>query len=162
MNNDVVKRAVMALQAALLAVAMPTWAHHSFAVYDMKITKSADGVIKEFNFGAPHSTATFIIQDANGRYSALTLQGAAPAALARAGFQARDFSKGTKVHISWHPVRTGGPSGALISMKLPDGRVYEDMGIRGLGAPPPGGGPGAGGPPPGGGPPGAVPPQSGQ
>lgn len=150
MSTDLVKRAVLTLHVALLAIAVPTWAHHSFAVYDLKQTKSAEGVIKEFNFGAPHSTATFIIKDANGKTSALTLQGAAPAALSRAGFKPRDFSKGTKVEISWHPVRNGGPEGALVTMKLPDGRVYKDMESSGLAGPPPGGGPGAGGPPPGG------------
>lgn len=158
MNKDVVKRAAMALHVMLLAAAVPTWAHHSFAVYDLKETKSAEGVIREFNFGAPHSTATFIITDAKGKSSALTLQGAAPVALSRAGFKPRDFSKGTKVEISWHPVRNGGPEGALIMMKLPDGRVFKDQESSGLGGPP-GGGPGAGGPPPGGQPPAGLPPQ---
>lgn len=138
MNKVVVKRVAVALHAALLAVAVPTWAHHSFAVYDVNKTKTAEGIIKEFNFGAPHSTATFLIKDASGKSSAVTLQGAAPAALSRAGFKPRDFSKGTKVEISWHPVRNGGPEGALVMMKLPDGRVFKDQESSGLGGPPPG------------------------
>ena len=143
MNKTVEKRAAKALYAALLVAALPSWAHHSFAVYNVNETKSAEAVIREFNFGAPHSTATFIVKDAKGKIGPLTLQGAAPAALARAGFKARDFTKGTKVQITWHPVRSGGPEGALISLQLPDGRVFKDQESSGLGGPP-GGGPPAG------------------
>lgn len=112
--------------AFTVALTFPAAAHHSFAVYDLTQTKTAAGTIKEFNFGAPHSTATFTIMGPDGKSQNLTLQGAAPAALSRAGFKPRDFSKGTQVEISWHPVRTGGPEGAMIMLKLSDGRVFND------------------------------------
>lgn len=118
--------------AFTLAPAFPAAAHHSFAVYDTTQTKTAAATIKEFNFGAPHSTATFTIEGPGGKSQNLTLQGAAPSALTKAGFKARDFSKGTKVQITWHPVRTGGPEGAMISLKLADGRIFDDQETQGI------------------------------
>lgn len=125
----------------LACAALPAWAHHSFAVYDMQATKSAEATIKEFHFGAPHSTVRFVVKGANGTPQDLTLIGAAPSALQRAGFKAQDFSKGTKVQITWHPVKNGAPEGTMLSITLPNGRVFMDNEVRGAGggaAPPSG------------------------
>jgi len=154
MKKDTIVKSATALTAVLaVSLALPAAAHHSFAVYDTKQTRSAEGTIKEFNFGAPHSSATFMIKGPDGKPQELTLQGAAPSALLRAGFNARDFSRGTKVELTWYPVKNGGPEGAMITMKLADGRLFKDQEARGAGGGPPGGGPPGDGPP-GGGPPG--------
>jgi len=114
---------------AILSIAVvggPATAHHSFAPYDMTRTLSAPAVIKDFHWGAPHSAASFVIKDADGKEQILTLQGAAPGMMARAGFNPRDMRRGLKVEITWHPLRSGARGGTLMSMKLPDGRVYKD------------------------------------
>lgn len=144
--------------ALALTLAYPAAAHHSFAVYDMVSKKSAEGTIKEFAFGAPHSTLRFIVKGADGKPHDLTLIGAAPGALRKAGFKPQDFSKGTKVQVTYHPVKNGAPEGAMLSITLPDGRVFMDQEVRGGGgAPPAGAAAGTGGSP--GGAPGAAGPQ---
>ena len=47
---------------AAVAVA-PANAHHSFNAYDMSKTESASGSIKEFRWGAPHSSMVLIYSD---------------------------------------------------------------------------------------------------
>jgi hypothetical protein len=101
-------------------------AHHSFAGYDMSKTVSADATIKEFRWGAPHSTAVFTIKGKDGKPQELSVGSAAPAAFNRQGFKPRDFKKGDKVKISWHPSKSGALGGVLDSLTLPDGRVFKE------------------------------------
>jgi len=115
--------------AAVLSIATlsaPIMAHHSYALYDMTKTLNAKAVIKDFHWGAPHSSASFVIKGADGREEILTLQGAAPARMARAGFDPKDMHRGIKVDITWHPLRSGTTGGTLMTIKFPDGRVYTD------------------------------------
>jgi hypothetical protein len=111
---------------SITVVGGPATAHHSFAPYDMTRTLSAPAVIKDFHWGAPHSAASFVIKDAEGNGQTLTLQGAAPGMMARAGFNPRDMRRGVKVDITWHPLRSGARGGTLVTMKFQDGRVYKD------------------------------------
>ena len=123
-HHTLFSRAIAILSIAV--VGGPATAHHSFAPYDMTKTLSAAAVIKDFHWGAPHSAASFVIIDAKGKEQNLTLQGAAPGMMARAGFNPRDMRRGVKVDITWHPLRSGAAGGTLMTMKFPDGKVYAD------------------------------------
>jgi len=137
--------------SAILAagLAAPLSAHHSFAGYDLSKTMTAPATLKEFRWGAPHSMVVFTIKGADGKPQDVTMASASPAALARQGFKPRDFKSGDKMEITWNPSKSGAIGGQLKSMKLPDGRKFNDAefgpgGPGGQGGP---GGPGAGGPP---------------
>lgn len=119
-------RLVLKMIAVLsMAIAVPAAAHHSFALYDMSKTMSAKAVIKDFHWGAPHSSASFVIKDGSGPGRILTLQGAAPARMMRAGFNPKDMHRGMNVEIAWHPLRNG-EGGSLMAIKFPDGRTFKD------------------------------------
>lgn len=122
------KSLIFGVIAAMLmtAVAYPVAAHHSYAPYDMTTTVSAQATLKDFHWGAPHSSASFNIKGTGGKEQLLTLQGAAPALMARAGFSPKDMRRGLKVEITWHPLRNGTPGGTLALIKFPDGRVFKD------------------------------------
>jgi hypothetical protein len=102
------------------------WAHHSYAPYDMTKTLKAAATVKEFYWGAPHSSASFLILGPGGKQQSLTLQGAAPNTMLKQGLSPRDIRKGMKVEITWHPLRSGEPGGTLATMKFEDGRVFAD------------------------------------
>ena len=116
----------LAMVVVMTAAGGPAGAHHSFAPYDMAQLKSAQATVKDFHWGAPHSSASFVMNDAGGKQQILTLQGAAPAAMARAGFNPKDVRRGMKVEITWHPLRSGTPGGTLATIKFPEGRVFKD------------------------------------
>jgi hypothetical protein len=63
----------------LLAIAAPTSAHHSAAGYDMTKTLTAPATIKEFRWGAPHSSAVFMIKGANGKPEEVVMVSSTPA-----------------------------------------------------------------------------------
>jgi len=114
--------------SAILAagLAAPLSAHHSFAGYDMEKSLSAPATLKEFRFGAPHSMVVFMIKGADGKQQEVTMGSASPSAFARQGFKPRDFKVGDKMEISWRPSKSGAIGGLLATMKLPDGRTFND------------------------------------
>lgn len=113
--------------AMLVAVwSVPLSAHHSFSGYDMEKTLSAQATLKEFRWGAPHSTVVFVIKGADGKPQDVTMGSAAPASFAKQGFRPRDFKAGDRMEITWHPSKNGSAGGTLATLKLPDGRKFGD------------------------------------
>jgi Family of unknown function (DUF6152) len=128
---------------AALAVA-PAFAHHSFGAYDMTRTETISGSLKEFRWGAPHSSMVLFYVGKNGKQQAMSVATGTPAALTRQGFTPRDFRSGDKVTITYHPNVSGGAGGALARLTLADGRIYRDNEAKAAekpGAPPPPAGP---------------------
>lgn len=114
------------LASLMLAAAGPASAHHSYALYDMTKTLSAKATVKEFYWGAPHSSVSLTLEEDGGEPQYLTLQGAAPISMSKAGFNPKDIRRGMKVEITWHPLRSGKLGGTLASIKFEDGRVFSD------------------------------------
>jgi hypothetical protein len=115
--------------AALVSgvMALPVFAHHSAAGYDMTKTETAQATIKEFRWGAPHSSAIFVLKGPKGEQRVLVTSSAAPNIFLRQGFKPKDFQVGDKVEIMWHPTRNGTDGGILARIKFADGRVFTDM-----------------------------------
>ena len=128
------------MSAVLITIATgamsPAWAHHSGAGTDMSRTLHAEGTVKEFHFGAPHSAAAFIIKDDKGQEHVLSIAGGSPAVFSRQGFGPKDLKKGSKVQVNWHPAKTNDYGGVLISIKFADGRTFGDD-LSAYGAPAP-------------------------
>ena len=112
--------------ALLLILATPVLAHHSFAGYDMTKTLTSNATLKEFRWGAPHSSAVFVIKK-DGKDESLMLASGTPSMFVRQGFRPKDFKAGDRVEISWHPSRSGAIGGSLATIKLPDGRTFKDV-----------------------------------
>lgn len=110
----------------MMAMVAPVWAHHSAVGYDRSKTIGAHATLKEFRWGAPHSTAVFEIQTAGGKVQEITVASAAPSMFFKQGFKPRDFKAGDNMDITWHPARSGIPGGQLASVKLADGRTFKD------------------------------------
>ncbi|EIZ79582.1 hypothetical protein WSK_1815 [Novosphingobium sp. Rr 2-17] len=117
--------AAMVGQIVLMAP-MPAWAHHSFAAYNMAKTVSAAGTIKEFRWGAPHSSVVLVYKDKAGKEGQMSIVSGSPLMFAKKGFAPRDFKRGDKVHITYHPNANGLPGGALASLTFSNGRIFSD------------------------------------
>jgi hypothetical protein len=115
---------------AAVAVA-PANAHHSFNAYDMSKTESASGSIKEFRWGAPHSSMVLIYSDKSGGQQTMSLISGSPLMFSKQGFAPRDFHRGDKVTVTYHPNTSGGAGGALASLTLPGGKTYKDAEVAG-------------------------------
>ena len=131
--------------AALAAIAAaPAFAHHSFNAYNMSKTETVSGAIKEFRWGAPHSSVVVIYVDKSGKQQTMSVVSGSPLAFSKQGFAPRDFHAGDKVTLTYHPNTSGGIGGALATLTLPNGKSYKDSEAAAAGppgAPPPPAGP---------------------
>jgi len=113
--------------AALMALsAGPALAHHSFRAYDMAKSMTVSATIKEFRWGAPHSSLIVMYKDAKGKISSMSLGSGSPLLFVKQGFQPRDFHSGDKVQIIYHPNVSGLPGGFMSKLTMADGRSYSD------------------------------------
>jgi hypothetical protein len=111
--------------AGIGLVAVPAVAHHSFAAYDMNKTAAAEGTLKEFRWGAPHSSMVLIYMD-GGKPKQMSIVSGSPLMFSKQGLTPRDFKRGDKVKVTFHPNISGQPGGAMASLKLPNGKSFSD------------------------------------
>ena len=121
--------------AAVIAVAAPAYAHHSFNAYDLSKTESVSGTLKEFRWGAPHSSMVLIYLDKSGKPQTMSVVSGSPLMFSKQGFAPRDFHRGDKVILTYHPNTSGGVGGALATLTLPDGRTFNDNEAAARGGP---------------------------
>lgn len=125
-QRPVFHRLGLAVTAVAALAAAPAFAHHSFNAYDMSKTESASGVIKEFRWGAPHSSLVLVFLDKSGKQQTMSVVSGSPLMFSKQGFAPRDFHRGDKVTLTYHPNTGGGLGGALATLTLPDGRTFKD------------------------------------
>ena len=108
-----------ALVAALM-LAAPVWAHHSFAMYDLRITKVFTGVVTRVD-PAPNHLAIFfapmnaerknVERDAAGEPVVWSVEMGGSAMMARQGISVNTFLPGTVFSVGLHPLRNGESAG---------------------------------------------------
>jgi hypothetical protein len=106
--------------------AMPAWAHHSVAMFDMAHTKTLNGVIKAFEWTNPHAVIWFVTVDDKGAEQLWPVEMTSPGNLARSGWSKHSLNPGDKVSVELHPLRDGRNGGALQRVTLTDtGKVLD-------------------------------------
>jgi hypothetical protein len=124
------------MRAWLIVLAFPgiAWSHHSFAMFDLDKEITLEGAVKEFQWTNPHVWIQIIVTDAAGTRTEWGLEMGAPGMLTRTGWKSSMLKPHDKVVVVLNPLKSGAPSGRLVRVTLPDGRV---MGPGGPALPPP-------------------------
>jgi hypothetical protein len=111
---------IAATLAGAVMLAAPVWAHHSFAMYDLRITKVVTGVVERIDPAPNHLAIFFAVmnpdrknveRDADGKPILWSVEMAGSAAMARQGVSVNSFPRGTVFSIGFHPLRNGEPAG---------------------------------------------------
>ena len=125
-----------ALAAMTMAAAGPTFAHHSFAMFDMSQQKTLTGTVSDFQWTNPHSWIWIETPTAAGAGEQWGIEGMSPNFLERRGWSKNTLKVGDKVSVVIHPVKNGAKGGSFVSVTLPDGKVMNMMGAYPPGAAP--------------------------
>lgn len=124
-----VNRALAAV--AMVATAVPTWAHHAFAAeFDADKPIDLQGTVTRIKWVNPHSWLYFDVADKDGKVTNWGVEFGAPNQLARIGLTKADVAPGTKVHIKGYLAKNGGPYGYSLTVTLPDGRKFQTGGAQ--------------------------------
>ena len=107
------------LAAALIGVATPALANHSFGESD-DIDRSWTGTITKMHFINPHSYMEVDVVGANGRKSNIHCEMRAATLLKRSGWSKEMFKVGARIEIDGHPHRTDANACYIENMKIGD------------------------------------------
>lgn len=119
------KRAALRLVAATtgLWLALPAFAHHSAAGYDLDTIEVLTGVVDRIYPGASHVEIFFIpltaersdfVRDADGKPVVWSVEMEGATAAAREGISGKTFPRNTIFSIALHPQRDGKPAGLKV------------------------------------------------
>jgi hypothetical protein len=105
---------VGALALGALGLAVPAWAHHSFAMYDQTKTLTLTGVTTQFVAQANHAELHFFLIGPDGKLVKKDgknvdygVEMAGAAAVAQQGITAASFPAGTIFSVKVNPMRDG-------------------------------------------------------
>ncbi len=124
----------LVLLCVSVLVASAAWAHHSFAMFDLEKMVTVEGTVKEFQWTNPHCWLQVMVPDGKGGTQEWSFEMGAMGMLARTGWKSTTLKPNDKVTVIMNPLKSGAPSGRLLKVTLPDGRV---MGPGGNAPPPP-------------------------
>lgn len=115
MSQPHLKTLVIALALTAAAVpGNPAWAHHSGAMFDDKKEVTLTGVVKAFQYTNPHSWLLVDVKGPDGKVTTWGFEAEGPSTLMRAGIRISDFTPGTPLTITGHPMRDGRPAATWI------------------------------------------------
>jgi len=100
---------------------IPTFAHHSFAMFDGEKTKVLEGTVKEFAWTNPHSWIMLTVDNAEGRAEQWAIEMGGPGRLTQQGWAPTTLTPGMKIRAVIHPLRDGNNGGQFMAVTLPNG-----------------------------------------
>src|SRR3954465_11808886 len=122
---------VSLVAAAMLVLAGPVGAHHSFAMFDSVNKTTITGTVTRFEWTNPHVFIELDVPGSNGELKHWSVELGSPSILQRSGWKYSDVKPGQKITAIVNPLRDGRPGGMLYRLTLADGRMF------GNGGPPP-------------------------
>jgi hypothetical protein len=122
LQEDFMSFKTLALAGIALSVALPAWAHHSFAMFDSSKTITQTGIVKEYEWTNPHVWIHMMAPDASGKPVEWSFEMQAIAQDTAGGWRPDSVKPGDKVSIDFHPLKDGTRGGQLVAAVLADGK----------------------------------------
>ena len=133
MSHNNITAAVLA--AFMSICATPAVAHHSFAAeFDINQPVRLSGEVIRMVFSNPHSRIFLRVKTESGETQEWTIEGGAPNALIRRGWNRNSLPAGTEITVLGYRARDGSLSASGGTVMLPDGSSLS-VSSTGIGAP---------------------------
>lgn len=131
------KRMLLVFAVLMLAAgASSVHAHHSFAAeFDVDKPLTLEGVVVSMEWVNPHSWLVIDVSGEDGAMQRWRIEGGAPSALLRRGWNRNSLPPGTKIIVKAYAARNGEMYANARDIIFPDGRKLF-IGSTGAGAPP--------------------------
>jgi hypothetical protein len=114
---------------ALISVATPSIAHHSFAMFDRSRTLTLQGTVKEVQWANPHTWIQLVVSgEDSADLAEWGIEAGSPNMMVRQGWSSQTLKTGDKISLQAHPMLDGRKIASLVSVTLPDGRVLGSGG----------------------------------
>jgi hypothetical protein len=95
-------------------LAMPAYAHHSFAMFDFNNTVTFKGTVKEFRWTNPH---VVLLVEGSAQPGVApevwSMELTSPGNLTRGGWSRHSFKPGDRIELEFNPLRDGKHGGAF-------------------------------------------------
>ena len=104
----------LGIGAAVLMLAGPAFAHHSFAMFDYNKDVTIVGDVKELQWTNPHIHLLVNVPDGKGGVSEWDIEGGTPGGLRRGGWTRDVLKAGDKISVRIHPMKDGTYGGMLV------------------------------------------------
>jgi len=110
----------------MFALAIPSYAHHSPANFDLTVTDfSVQGKIETIEFRNPHSVMHLSVKGSDGKNVDWYIEFSSVNLLVRRGWDLKRFKYGDTVTCIGNPDKTGAAKMYMWSVKLADGTEYK-------------------------------------
>ena len=114
-----------AAAAALLCLgAVPSLAHHSLAPYDRNVSKTIEGVVKDYTFANPHVRLTIAVSNPDGSITDWEFESSTVSRMMARGFNRVSTRTGDTITVRYNPMRSGSPGGMFTGFTDSRGRIY--------------------------------------
>lgn len=112
-----------ALTLILAMMALPVFAHHSNAMFDLDNVIELKGTVKEFQFTNPHTWVQVVVADEHGMTREWSLEWGSPNNLGRQGVRPSTLPAGAEVVVRTNPMKDGSPGGLFVGARFADGKT---------------------------------------
>ena len=112
---------ILAALTLLVGLAVPSFAHHGNAGYDMGNMTIRKATIVDFEWSNPHCQIHFDVTDDKGNVVRWTVEAPPPTMLVERGWTRKSLKPGDAVTAYFHAAKNGTPVGILQKAVLSDG-----------------------------------------
>lgn len=123
MRNRVM--ALLAVTVGLLAISVPTPAHHGSAAFDAGKQVVMKGTVAKWVWANPHCFLSYDVKDDAGNVEHWVVETSNPPDMINRGWSKQTFKPGDEVTVTVEPVKSGKPVGRLLQVVLPNGKTLH-------------------------------------
>ena len=115
---------LIAVSTALGLSTLPAFAHHSLAPYDRNVTRTIEGVVKDYSFSNPHVKLILLVNNPNGSTTDWRFESTNVQRMMSRGFNRVSARRGDKITLRYHPLRSGAAGGMFTGFTNSRGVTY--------------------------------------